>query len=185
MRYCSVLCCLVLLPVGACGVGSAPTHAPLDKGAIERIIVYADGERVAIQPGGELWTAVADHLLTTVSTFSLPAECVLNERAIEALKQQESVVELEFAGVEKVTLGERLAKEDQERTQADDRGFRVVESDKLLFVLSGEHRGQLLVPLMGEPPTWGCWAVVTKNELDTRWVEATESLLTSVESSLP
>jgi hypothetical protein len=186
MRHCTALCCLILLLVSACGLGSGTTPAPPDEasneGAITHIIVYWEGEPEALEPGDEPFAPLATHLVAVVPRFNLPAGCALSEHTVQALKEQERLVELEFAAPEEIALGERVAQEDRDWIQTDDRGFRVVEARALLFPLSGEYRAHLLVPSEGEPRTWGCWAVRRGNEIDTRWVEATEAILAAVES---
>jgi hypothetical protein len=185
VRHCTLLCCLIVLLASACGVAGRPTPTPLPASAVEQIIIISRGEQEVIEGDDERFTTLAEHLLATVPTFNLPAECAVDEHTVQALRQQERLVELTFLAAQEVTLGEWVAEEDRDRIPTDERGFRIVETETLLLPLSGQYRGHLLVPSEGQAGPWGCWAVERRNEIDTQWVEATEAILASQEPAQP
>jgi len=81
-------------------------------------------------------------------------------------------VELLFKAPERVTLGEWIPKKDREWILTDEQSFGVLEVKGVLFVMSGEYGGHVLLLCEGESPTWGCWAIERKKETDTRSIKA-------------
>ncbi len=177
MRYCRVLSVLVLLLITACGELVTPTPKPIAVDKVEMITVYSKGGEEIIRLGDRRFTELAEQLLATLPNFNLPAGCVFSENEVSARKAKDKLVELLFKVPERVTIGELIPKEERARILTDEQGFRVLEVQTAILVLSGEYRGHVFLPSDGEPPTWGCWAIEKEKEIDTHWVEAVEKAL--------
>lgn len=187
MRYHKVLPLLVLLLIIACNgsVGGGPTPKPVDVDKVERVAVYSGGNEEVIQPRDERFAGLAKHLLATLSDLNLPAGCILTEDAIAAMKREGRLVELLFKSPEMITIRQWIQEEDRGHILTDERGFRMLEAETILFVLSGEYRGHFFFPSLRQaqdtaedkPSTWGCWAIETEKEIDTRWIEGVEKAL--------
>ncbi len=179
MRYHRVLSLLVLLLITACSgpVGGSPTPRPVDVDKVERVTVYSSGNEEVIQPDDNRFAGLTKHLLATFSDLNLPAGCILSEDEIAAMKREGKLVELLFKSPEAITIGQWIPEEDRDHIPTDERGFRMLEAETTLFVLSGEYQGHILFPSENKPPTWGCWAIEREKEIDTRWIEGVEKAL--------
>lgn len=172
MRYRRILPFLALSLGIACSSLAAPTPKPVDVGRVARVVVYWNGGERVLESEDEKFAELAKHLLDTLTNFNLQAQCVFGEHQISAMKRQDRLVELLFKAPERVTIGERVPREDREWIPADEQGFRVLEARGALFVVSGEYEGHVLLPAEGEPPAWGCWAIERKKEIDRSWIKA-------------
>ena len=176
VRTGTILFALALLLAVAISCAAAPT--PVDADRVQSIIVYSDGEATTLGPGDTGFASLTEHLLSLASRFNLPAGCRFDESKIAALKRQDRLLHLTFRQRESITLGERIPREERSRISTDGMGFRVVDADSILFALSGEYRGHLLLTAEGEPDAWSCWAIEREGEIDTRWIERVEQILT-------
>jgi len=182
MRYHRVLPLLVLLLITACSGMVTPTPKPVDVDKVERVTVYSGGNEEVIQSGDERFAELAKHLLATLSDLNLPAGCLLSEDEIAAMKREGKpaenlAIELLFKAPETITIRQWIQEEDRDHILTDEWGFRMLETETTLFVLSGEYRGHFFFPSEGKPPTWGCWAIEREKEVDTRWIEGIEKAL--------
>ena len=187
MRYHRVLPLLVLLLITACSGMITPTPKPVDVDKVERVTVYSGGNEEVIQPHDERFAGLAKHLLATLSDLNLPAGCIFSEDEIAVMKREGKpaenlAIELLLKAPETITIRQWIEEEDRDHILTDEWGFRMLETETTLFVLSGEYRGHFFFPSEGKPPTWGCWAIEREaenlaKEIDTRWIEGIEKAL--------